>query len=115
MAQSGLARHVRAVDDAGPVGVGQVDVGLLLVCRVCNAAEHGMIAAVNDAGVGIRKVLPFAVSQSPNSPRERKLEAKVTSSRTTQPSAPSTFDSMSSSFTPTLPMCGNVKVTICAA
>ena len=62
-----------------------------------------------------RPILPRAFSQSPKVPVERKLDGAVTSSRTMQPTAPSTRDSRSSSLTPTLPICGKVKVTICPA
>jgi hypothetical protein len=49
----------------------------------------------------------------------RKLEGSVMAVRRMTPRAPGVAamlsDSMSSSFVPTLPMCGNVKVMICPA
>ena len=43
------------------------------------------------------------------------VDTRDLSSRTMQATAPSTTLSISSAFTPTLPMCGKVKVTICPA
>ena len=62
-----------------------------------------------------RPILRCPFIQSSKVRSARKLECAVTSSRTMQPTAPSTFDSTSSGLAPTLPMCGKVKVTICAA
>ena len=60
-------------------------------------------------------IRPRRVSQSERVPAARQLEGSVGSHFTTMPAATGSAVSSSSALTPTLPMCGKVKVTICPA
>ena len=59
--------------------------------------------------------IPCSSSWSSSLPVARKFETTLDGSRTAKPATQILVDSMSTSFTPVLPMCGAVMSTICPA
>ena len=81
----------------------------------CGAPRRRMARVSRRVSMPPMPIRPRRASQVERSPAARQLDGSVGSHFTTMPAAKGSAVSSSSGVTPTLPMWGKVKVTICPA